>query len=233
MQLFSYNPHLFLSIAFPSFILLNICFICFPQHVIASQHVFIVFIACFLPYAMIYRFDVVSLAFLGLDMSKFHVCAQIHMFLDSLPFSCLCSLPCLCLDLHAYVFFTMFLLRSTSLCLDLCVYVLCAMLVCLDLCWLLCHVLLQPFLSLNISLSYILPLLVGCRSRSCGLGLHLYTQAYIKGFGSFSLHIYVCMLASILYLHVNLSRSRLFHACAPYGLVLVRSHPSLLGFVRM
>ena len=39
----------------------------------------------------------------------------------------------LCLDLHAYLFFLMFLLRSTSLCLDLCVCVLCAMFVCLDL----------------------------------------------------------------------------------------------------
>jgi len=26
------------------------------------------------------------------------------------------SLPCLCLDLHAYVFFAMFMLRSTWLC---------------------------------------------------------------------------------------------------------------------
>jgi len=52
------------------------------------------------------------------------------------------SLPCLCLDLHAFVLFAMFLLRSTCLSLDLCVNVLYAMFACLDLGWLLCHVLL-------------------------------------------------------------------------------------------
>ena len=32
------------------------------------------------------------------------------------------SMPCVCLDLHAYVFFVMFMLRSTCLCLDLCLF---------------------------------------------------------------------------------------------------------------
>ena len=131
---------------------------------------------------------------------------------------------CLCVLCHVFAQIYMLVLRSVSLCLDLhamfvcsdlCVYVLHAMLVCSDLCWLLCHVLLQPFLSLDISLSCVLALLVRCRSRSCGLGLHLYTQAYIKEFGSFPLHVYVCLLASILYLHVSLSRSRLCHALCP------------------
>ena len=54
---------------------------------------------------MIYCFDVVGLAFLGYDMSKFKVYAYIHIILG--------SLPCLCLDLYAYVFFAMFMLRST------------------------------------------------------------------------------------------------------------------------
>ena len=63
---------------------------------------------------MIYHFHVVSLAFLGKDMSKFNVCAYIHMLLG--------SLSCLCLDLYAYVFFALFLLRSTCPCLDLCAY---------------------------------------------------------------------------------------------------------------
>ena len=114
MQLFSYNQHPFLFIAFPFFFLLNemlyLLFLacsCF-QHVLQlSQHVYLLF-------SMIYHFDVVGLAFLGQDMSKFHVCAQIHMILG--------SFPCLCLDLHAYVFFTMFLLRSACLCLNLHVY---------------------------------------------------------------------------------------------------------------
>ena len=171
----------FSLLLFLTFFCSIICFICFSQHVLSSQHVLIAFIACFLAYAMIYRFYIVGLAFLGQDMSTFHVCAQIHMILG--------SLPCLCLDLHAYVFFAMFfsqtymlVLRSMSLYLDLCVYVLCVMLVCLDLCQLLCHVLLQPFLSLDISLSCFLALPVGCRSRFRGLGLHPHTQAYIKGF---------------------------------------------------
>ena len=148
-----------LQLFLASFCLIK-CFYCFFQHVLASQPIFIVFIACFLDYAMIYRFDVVFLAFLSQDMSKFHVCAQIHMTSG--------SLPCYCLDLHAYAFFALFfsqiymlVLRSMSLCLDLCVYVLRAMLVCLDLCQLLCHVLLQPFLSLDISLSCVLALIGG------------------------------------------------------------------------
>ena len=126
IQLFSYNPHNFLFIAFSIFLLFNNMLYCF------SQHVFMVFLACFLTYAMAYRFDVVGLAFLDQDMSKFNVCVQIHMILS--------SFPCLCLDLHAYVFLAMLIFRSTCLCLDLCVYVLHAMLVCLYLCWFLCHV---------------------------------------------------------------------------------------------
>ena len=151
-----------------------------------------------------------------------HVYAKIYM-----P---MCYLPCLCLNLHAYMFFAilcldlyafcvlchvcaqiyMFMLRSMSLYLDLCVYVLCAMLVCSYLCWLLCHVLLQPFLSFEISLSCFLALSVRCRSRSCGLG---HTQAYIKAFGSFPLCI--SMFASMLYAYVRHSRSRFCQALRP------------------
>ena len=123
---------------------------------------------------------------------------------------------CLCVLCHVFAQIYMLVLRSMVLCLDLCVYVLRAMLVYLDLCWLLCHVLLQPFLSLDISLSYFLALPVGCRSRSCGIGLHPYTQAYIKRCRSlFPLHVYVCLLASMLYLHVRLFISRLCHALCP------------------
>ena len=55
------------------------------------------------------------------------------------------------------------------------------------------------FLSLDISLSCVLALQIGCRSRSCGLGLHPYTQAYIKGFGSFPLCMCVLACFYVLY----------------------------------
>ena len=137
-----------------------------------------------------------------------HVYAQIYMFMGSLP--CLCLDLCLCVLCRIYAQIYMPMCSLPCLCLDLCVYVLYVMLVCLDLCWLLCHVLLYPLFSLYISLSCVLAFLVGHRSRSCGLGLHPYTQAYIKRFGSFPLHVYVCLLVSMLYLHVSLSRSRLY-----------------------
>ena len=134
------------------------------------------------------------------------------------------SLPCLCLDLHAYVFFAMFL------CLDLCVYVLRIMLVCLDLCWLLCHVLL--FLSPDISLSCFLALSIGCRSRSRGLGLHSYTKAYIKGFGSFPLCIsmFACLLLCFIYIlaSLDLGFAKLWALC---GLMFVWLHWSLLRLI--
>ena len=139
MQLFSYNPHPFLFIAFPSFFCLIKCFIYFSQHVLQlSQHGYFLF-------AMIYHSDVVGLAFLGQDMSKFHICTLIYMLVFRSSsyaqlYMSMCSLPCLCLDLHVSVQIYVPMLRS-------CVYMLCAMLVCSDLCWLLCHVLLQTFVS--------------------------------------------------------------------------------------
>ena len=39
------------------------CFIAFPSFIHASQHVFIVFLACFLAWAMIYGFDIVGLGY--------------------------------------------------------------------------------------------------------------------------------------------------------------------------
>ena len=186
------------------------------------------------------------------------------MFLDSLP--CLCLdlhafvlLVRLCLDLHAFRLLAMFLFRfiylciichvyaqiymlvprSMSLCLGLCVYVLCAMLVCSNLCWLLCHVLLQPFLSLDIPLSCVLSLPIGCRSRSYGPSLHPYTQAYIKGFGSFPLcmSMFVCLLLCFISILASLDLGFAL-LCALHGLVLMWSHLSplelvlLLPFVR-
>ena len=142
-----------------------------------------------------------------------HVYAKIYM-----P---MCSLPCLCLDLYAYVFFALFLLRSTCQCLYLWPYAqiyvfMCSMpCLCAQIyvgCYAMCYF--RP-LFLNISLSCFLALSVRCRSRSRGLGLHPYTQAYIKGFGSFPSNVYVCLHTSMLYLHVNLSRSKLCHSLCP------------------
>ena len=78
------TPFFSLLFFLPLFCLIKF-FYCFSQHVLAFQHVFIAFQVCFLAYAMIYRFDVVGLAFLGQDMSIFNVCAQIHMILGFLP----------------------------------------------------------------------------------------------------------------------------------------------------
>ena len=66
----------FSLLLFLTFFCSIICFICFSQHALSSQHVLIAFIACFLAYAMIYRFYVVGLAFLDQDMSTFHVCGS-------------------------------------------------------------------------------------------------------------------------------------------------------------
>ena len=147
-----------------------------------------------------------------------HVYAQIYMLLGSLPclrliYMPMCSLSCLRLDLHAYVFFAMFVLTSICfqapwhvyaqmympmsslpcLCLDLHAFVLfalstlrsislsdlCLVHVYRSTCWLLCHELLRPFYLLISLFPMFWPLLVGGRSRSCGLGLHPYTQACI------------------------------------------------------
>ena len=108
MYLFSYNPHPFIFITFSYSI---ICFITSPSLFLlyfASQHVLWFFQHVSLLFALIYSLDVVGLAFLGQNMSKFHACAQIYM-----P---MIFMPCLCLDLHAYAFYALFVLRSTCLC---------------------------------------------------------------------------------------------------------------------
>ena len=111
------------------------------------------------------------------------------------------SLPCLCLDLHAFCVLClihaqiyMLVFRSMSLCLDLCVYVLHAMLMCSNLCWLQCHVLLQPVLSFDISFLAFWPF-------QWGANLDPVVQAYIhtprrilKGLDHFR-YTYPCFLA--------------------------------------
>ena len=129
-----------------------------------------------------------------------HVYAQIYM-----P---MCPLPCFCLDLHVSAQIYVHMLRSIYLYAPCHACVLRSMLVAMP-----CYTL--ALLSLDISLSCFLALSIGSRSRYCGLGLHPYTQAYIKGFGSFHWHVFVCLLSSMLYLHVSLSRPRLCHALCP------------------
>ena len=77
-------------------------------------------------------------------MPKYYVCAQIFMFM--------CSLLCLCLDLHVYVLIAMFVLRSTCLCAHCHVYVQIYMFGCYALCF-------YSLLSLVIPFSCVLTLI--------------------------------------------------------------------------
>ena len=115
----------------------------------------------------------------------------------------MCSLSCLCLDLHVSVYIYVPLLRSMCLCASCHACVLGSMLVAM------------PCAPFDISLSCFLVLPVGCRYSSHGLGLHPHTYTYIKGFGSITLHVYVCLLASMIYLHISLSRSKFYHSLCP------------------
>ena len=186
-----------------------------------------VFLACFLAFSMIYCFDVVGLTFLGQDMSKFNICTQIYM-----P---TCSSSCLCLDLCLFRPHVMLMLRS------LCLYAPCQVCVFRSICRLLYQVLLQPFCPLISLFLVFWPLLVGCRSRSCGLGLYRHTQAYIKGFGLFPyLSMFVCqllcsmsMLASLYLGFATLCALHGLVLVSPWGHLLVWLHLSLLGLVWM
>ena len=122
----------------------------------------------------------------------------------------------------------MFMLRSTCvlfslpcLCLDLSLSALCLVHVSRSTCWLLCHVLLKPFYLLSSPFSCVLALLVGCRSilwsRPTSIHLGLYQKVWIISF----MCVYIGFLAFMLYIHVCLSRSRLCHAFALCGFMLV------------
>ena len=93
----------------------------------------------------------------------------------------MCFMPCLCLDPCVYALFSLLILRSMSLCTP------CHVHVSRSTCRQLCHVLLQPF-CLDITLSCVLVLQVGCRSRFCGLGLH--QRVWIVSF----MHVCTCLL---------------------------------------
>ena len=137
---------------------------------------------------MIYRFEVVCLAFLGQDMSKFNVCAQIYMPMCSFPcFNVLLMLAQpywarICLNI-VFLLRSMYLGAFCHVHAQIYIFICSLPCLCLDLhigCYVLC--LLQPFISCYAFFLCFGPQ-VGCRSRSCGLGLHPYTQAYIKEFG--------------------------------------------------
>ena len=150
-------------------------------------------------------------------MPKFHVCAQIHMPRCFLPlfmfrsiFLCapchayaqiylfICSLPCLCAPCHVYAQIYIFVCSIPCSCFQ--IYMPVAMLYAS-----------KAFLSLVIPFSYVL----------ARVDLDLVVQVYIhtprpisKGLDHF-LYTCVCLLASILYIHVCLSRFRLCHALCP------------------
>ena len=152
----------------------------------------------------------------------FYVCfnayVQIYMFL--------CLFPCLCLDLCFYVLFVMSMFRSMLSCAPFVVSMHRYMLLCA-----LCHAYAWIYFFLGpvsfpmfgstclvampcaivalLSLIYLFlkfwALLVGCRSRSCGLGLYPHTQVYIKGFGSFPyMYVYACLLLCFMSMFASL-----------------------------
>ena len=87
----------------------------------------------------------------------------------------------------------------------------------------------KALLSIYVSLSCVLALLVGCRSRSCGLGLLLSPSPIFKGLDHFlcmSMFAYLLLYFISMLASLDLGFTML---CAFRELVLVWSHPSLLG----
>ena len=174
------------------FLSISLFYLASQHDLLFSQHVYLLF-------SMFYYFDDVVLAFLGQDMPKYYACAQIHMHR--------CFLPCPCLDLHVYMLFAMFRSRPLSLCAPYHVHV------SRSTCWLLCHVLPQPFCLLIYLFLAFWPI-------RQGVDLDLVVQAYIytprptsKDLDNF---LYACMLVCFpLYIHVCQLKSRFFHAQHP------------------
>ena len=136
-----------------------------------------------------------------------HACAQIYM-----P---KCSLPCLCLDIHAYVDLCLFGPRVMPMFRSMCLCAPCHVCVLRSICWLLMPCASTAFFSLYISLSYVLAFLGGVQiqiswSRLTSILLGLYQRVWI-----ISLYTCVCLLASMLYVYACLSRSMLCYALGP------------------
>ena len=122
----------------------------------------------------------------------------------------MCSLPCLFLDLHVYAQIYVFMFRFICLCAS------CHVCVLKSICWLLMPCASIALLSFDISLSCVLALIGGVQiqilwSRPTLVRLGLYQRVWIISF----MHVYVCLLASILYVNVCLSRSRPCQALHP------------------
>ena len=151
---------------------------------------------------MIYHFDVVGIAFLCQDMSKFNVCAQIYM---------------------SFAFYAMPVLRSISL------SGLCLVHVSRSTCWLLCHVLLKPFYLLMYFFLVFWPLWQGV-DLDLMVQVYIHTPRPIsKGLDHF-LYACPCLLACFyaLCLCFPLQIQALPYFVRPVGL-LVWLRPSLLG----
>ena len=139
MYLFSYKIHPLLYLYSQHVYLLSIVYLCFillPSMFNSLFSMSPCFLSCFTALMMLaqpsWAMICLNIMFVLRSLCRgafCHVYAQIYMFM--------CSLPCLCLDLHVGVLLAMFM------CLNLHVG---------------CHVLLQPFLSLVISLSCVLAL---------------------------------------------------------------------------
>ena len=158
-----------------------------------------------------------------------------------------CLFPCLCLALCFYVLFVMPMFRYMLLCTPFVMPMLRSMLLCA-----LCHAYAWIYVFLGprilpmfgstclvampcaivalLSLIYLFlkfwALLVGCRSRSRGLGLHPHTLAYIKRFGSFPyMHVYACLLLCFMSMFASLVLGFAMLS-ALHGLDLVWLHPT-------
>ena len=167
--------------------------------------------------------------------TPFHVCAQTHIFLGSLPmcfqiYMPMCSLPCLCLDLHAYVFFAMFMLITTCLCVTFHVYAQICKLVLRSVCLCAsCHAcVLRSLLAVmpcaTLALCLLKSLFLAFWPFRWGVDLDPTVQAYIKGFGSFPFAFDVtCLLLCFISMLASLD---LGFVMLPHGLMLVWLHPS-------
>ena len=143
------------------------------------------------------------------------------------------NIACLCLDLLVYVLLALFMLGFTCLCAPCHAYAQIYIFVCsMPYSCVQIYILVampcasKVFLSLVIPFSCVLALQVRCRSRSCGLDLHPYTKAYIKGFELFPLCICTlsCFYALYPYLLVQIQGFAMLYALCGFMLVGLWGH---------
>ena len=114
MQLFSYNPHHFLLLAFSSFLLFNNMLYCFSQHFLTSQHVL-----CFLQHVFLLLSSFIALTLFS-QPSWDRICLNLMFMLRS---------TCLFILSHVFAQIYFFMLRSMCLC------ALCHVCVLRSICW--------------------------------------------------------------------------------------------------